>query len=133
MGNESRVRTEKYLLTLLPEESAMLTKNAYEYGMSKAEYLRKLILAESLSGKQWHMDKEQAKELIYEVNRIGNNVNQIAYNTNVKRFASNADWAELQENYHKLMAHICQFALREVGEEKEWLQQIYTLSNKQSE
>lgn len=82
MGNESRIRTEKYLLTLLPEESAMLTKNAYEYGMSKAEYLRKLILAESLSGKQWHMDREQAKELIYEVNRIGNNVNQIAYNTN---------------------------------------------------
>lgn len=133
MGNESRVRTEKYLLTLLPEESAMLTKNAYEYGMSKAEYLRKLILAESLSGKQWHMDKEQAKELIYEVNRIGNNVNQIAYNTNVKRFASNADWAELQKNYHKLMALFCQFALREVGEEKQWLQQIYTLSNKQSE
>lgn len=26
MGNESRIRTEKYLLTLLPEESAMLTK-----------------------------------------------------------------------------------------------------------
>lgn len=133
MGNESRIRTEKYLLTLLPEESAMLTKNAYEYGMSKAEYLRKLILAESLSGKQWHMDREQAKELIYEVNRIGNNVNQIAYNTNVKRFASNQDWEELRTDYFKLITLFCQFAIREVGEENEWLQQIYTLLNKQSE
>lgn len=133
MGNESRVRTEKYLLTLLPEESAMLTKNAYEYGMSKAEYLRKLILAESLSGKQWHMDRELAKELICEVNRIGNNVNQIAYNTNVKRFASNPDWEELRTDYFKLITLFCQFAIREVGEENQWLQQIYTLLNKQSE
>ena len=42
----------------------MLTKNAFEYGLSKSEYLRKLILAESLSGKQWHMDRDQAKQLI---------------------------------------------------------------------
>lgn len=39
-------------------ENAMLTKNAFEYGLSKSEYLRKLILAESLTGKQWHMDRD---------------------------------------------------------------------------
>ena len=79
MAEKDRVRTEQFRFTLLPEENAMLTKNAFEYGLSKSEYLRKLILAESLSGKQWHMDRDQAKQLIYEVNRIGNNVNQIAY------------------------------------------------------
>lgn len=64
MGNEHRMRTEKSLLTLFPEENAMLTKNAFEYGLSKADYLRKLILAEALTGKQWHINRDQAKQLI---------------------------------------------------------------------
>lgn len=49
------------------------------------------------------MDRDQAKQLIYEVNRIGNNVNQIAYNTNAVRFSSNKDWGELQTKYFELM------------------------------
>ena len=68
--------------------------------------------------KQWHMDRDQAKQLIYEVNRIGNNINQIAYNTNVVRFSSNKDWGELQTKYFELMTLFCQFALRENGEKK---------------
>ena len=88
-------------------------KNAFEYGLSKSEYLRKLILAESLTGKQWHMDRDQAKQLIYEVNRIGNNVNQIAYNTNFE-----------------LMTLFCQFAMRENGEEKHWYKKILELMPK---
>ena len=108
----------------------MLTKNAFEYGLSKSEYLRKLILAESLTGKQWHMDRDQAKQLIYEVNRIGNNVNQIAYNTNAVRFSSNKDWGELQAKYFELMTLFCQFALRENGEEKLWYKKILELMPK---
>lgn len=130
MAEKDRVRTEQFRFTLLPEENAMLTKNAFEYGLSKSEYLRKLILAESLSGKQWHMDRDQAKQLIYEVNRIGNNVNQIAYNTNVVRFSSNKDWGELQTKYFELMTLFCQFALRENGEEKHWYKKILELMPK---
>ena len=127
MSEKDRIRTEQFRFTLLPEENAMLTKNAFEYGLSKSDYLRKLILAESLTGKQWHMDRDQAKQLIYEANRIGNNVNQIAYNTNVKRFASNADWEELRKNYFKLITLFCQFALREIGEENRWYKKILEL------
>ena len=104
----------------------MLTKNAFEYGLSKSKYLRKLILAESLAGKQWHMDGDQAKQLIYEVNRIGNNVNQIAYNTNVVRFSSNKDWGELQAKYFELMTLFCQFALRENGEESSGIKRFWS-------
>ena len=43
------------VLLCFQRKNAMLTKNAFEYGLSKSEYLRKLILAESLAGKQWHM------------------------------------------------------------------------------
>ena len=95
MAEKDRVRTEQFRFTLLPEENAMLTKNAFEYGLSKADYLRKLILAEALTGKQWHMDRDQAKQLIYEVNRIGNNVNQIAYNTNAVRSHQGQGFATL--------------------------------------
>ena len=119
MAEKDRVRTEQFRFTLLPEENAMLTKNAFEYGLSKADYLRKLILAEALTGKQWHMDRDQAKQLIYEVNRIGNNVNQIAYNTNAVRFSS-----------FELMTLFCQFALRENGEEKLWYKKILELMPK---
>ena len=59
MAEKDRVRTEQFRFTLLPEENAMLTKNAFEYGLSKADYLRKLILAEALTGKQWHMMRRQ--------------------------------------------------------------------------
>ena len=121
MAEKDRVRTEQFRFTLLPEENAMLTKNAFEYGLSKSEYLRKLILAESLTGKQWHMDRDQAKQLIYEVNRIGNNVNQIS---------SNKDWGELQTKYFELMTLFCQFALRENGEEKLWYKKILELMPK---
>ena len=68
--------------------------------------------------------------MIYEVNRIGNNVNQIAYNTNVVRFSSNKDWGELQTKYFELMTLFCQFALRENGEEKLWYKKILELMPK---
>ena len=57
MAEKDRVRTEQFRFTLLPEENAMLTKNAFEYGLSKSEYLRKLILAESLSAELDEADK----------------------------------------------------------------------------
>lgn len=126
MAEKDRVRTKQFRFTLLPEENAMLTKNAFEYGLSKSKYLRKLILAESLAGKQWHMGRDQAKQLIYEVNRIGNNVNQIAYNTNVVRFSSNKDWGELQAKYFELMTLFFQFALRENGEESSGIKRFWS-------
>ena len=126
MAEKDRVRTKQFRFTLLPEENAMLTKNAFEYGLSKSKYLRKLILAESLAGKQWHMDGDQAKQLTYEVNRIGNNVNQIAYNTNVVRFSSNKDWGELQAKYFELMTLFFQFALRENGEESSGIKRFWS-------
>lgn len=66
----------------------MLAKRLLSMAYRNRNILRKLILVEALTGNQWQMDRDQAKQLIYEVNRIGNNVNQITYNTNVKRFWS---------------------------------------------
>jgi hypothetical protein len=95
VANGNRIRTEKYLLTLLPEEKALLEKNAFELHLSKADYLRKIILYGSIVGQHPVIDKATGEKLLYEVNRIGNNINQIAYNTNARRYASDLDWREI--------------------------------------
>ena len=35
MAEKDRVRTKQFRFTLLPEENAMLTKNAFEYGLGQ--------------------------------------------------------------------------------------------------
>ena len=96
MANGNRIRTEKYLLTLVPEEKALLEKNAFELHLSKADYLRKIILYGSIVGQHPVIDKATGEKLLYEVNRIGNNINQIAYNTNAKKYATDIDWREIK-------------------------------------
>ena len=98
MANGNRIRTEKYLLTLQPEESSLLEKNSFELGLSKADYLRKIILYGSIVGQHPVIDKATGDKLLYEVNRIGNNINQIAYNTNTRMYASDLDWREIKND-----------------------------------
>ena len=98
MANGYRIRTEKYLLTLLPEERALLEKNSFELGLSIADYLRKIILYGSIVGQHPVIDKATGEKLLYEVNRIGNNINQIAYNTNARMYASDLDWREIKND-----------------------------------
>lgn len=131
LAENDRIRTDRYLLTLLPEESAMLQKNAFELGLSRADYLRKLIMYGNVVGRFFTMDKEQGKQLLYEINRIGNNINQIAYNTNAKMYAGNSDWQELRNNYFELLALLGKIPFMNEGVQEEWQQQISTLLHKQ--
>ena len=131
MAEKDRIRTEQFRFTLLPEESAMLTKNAFEHGLSKADYLRKMILLDSVLESFWTMDKEQGKELLYEVNRIGNNINQIAYNTNSQKYASGKDWEALEKSYYELLSILGKIPFLQKGEIEEWQQQIFTLLHRQ--
>lgn len=130
MAEKDRIRTEKYLLTLLPEEKAMLEKNAYELGLSKADYLRNVIMYGKFIGRHFVMDKEQGKQLIFEINRIGNNINQIAYRTNAKMYAGNSEWQELRENYFELLSLLGKLPFIDEGVKDEWQQQISTLLRK---
>ena len=88
-------------------------------------------MADSMVGMKWAMDKELGNELIYEINRIGNNINQIAYNTNVKAFASNPDWKQLKEEYFKLLELIGKFPFLNEEDREKWQQQIFMLLPKQ--
>lgn len=131
MANKDRIRTEKYLLTLLPEEKALLEKNAFELGLSKADYLRKIILYGSIVGQHPVIDKETSEKLLYEINRIGNNINQIAYNTNAKKYASGADWREIKKDAFDILELVGALVDMDRSEWEEWQQRVYTLLQEQ--
>lgn len=127
LAEEHRIRTTKFSVYLLPEEAALLQKNAFELDMSRADYLRSLIVCGGIVGRQWTMDKEQGKRLLYELNRIGNDLNQIAFNTNVQKFASNEEWKAVKENYFEFIKLFTRVPFIEEGVKEEWQQQIFTL------
>ena len=131
MAEEQRLRQSQLRVWLLDEEKEILKQRAYEYGLSQSEYVRQLIVAEKIVGRHWTMDKEQGKELISSINKIGNNVNQIAYNTNVKKFTAYSDFQELKRNYFELLKLIAKLPFLEKEEQDEWLIQVYMLLQKQ--
>ena len=131
MSEKERMRKEQLRVWLLEEEKQMLLKGAEECGLSQADYIRQLIMAAGITGRHWTMDKEQGMQIIYEINKIGTNINQIAYNTNAKTFAAHADWEELRENYFKLLRLIGRFPFLDKEAQEEWQQQIFTLLPKQ--
>lgn len=70
---------------LTQEELAHMEKQCRVYGINSSEYIRKLI--DSDMGKlpvvQTREEFLLRKELVYEINRIGNNINQIVKNVNM--------------------------------------------------
>jgi hypothetical protein len=71
----SERRTESYGLRLSPNEMEELEERCEAAGLSKAEYLRRRALGKPVSTK---VDQEMTREL----NRVGTNLNQIAYRAN---------------------------------------------------
>lgn len=130
MAEEHRLRNHQLRVWLVDEEKQLLVKNAYELGLSQSEYVRQLIVYGGLIGRQWTMDEDQGKQLLYELNRIGNNLNQIAYNTNAKKYASNEDWKNVKENYFEFLSLFGKIPFLDEGVKDEWQQQISTLLHK---
>lgn len=68
-------KNERVYIRVNLSDKERIFKNAKASGMSASEYLRKLINDKEIVHKEDYM---QIKELIYEVNKIGKNINQIA-------------------------------------------------------
>lgn len=78
MPNAKRLRNRSFPFYLMDEEYEVLEIKAHNAGMSKAEFLRNMILY-GAAHERTLFPKEQASSILYELNRIGNNINQIAY------------------------------------------------------
>ncbi len=91
MAEKDRFRTKQVLLRLSEEEYAILLQKAYEADLNTSDALRSLIVFGSvkqrtLSNESLKVMEEanaNLKDCINAINRIGVNLNQIAYCTNV--------------------------------------------------
>lgn len=70
---EKRLRNEQIRLRLTKEEEKVLDDKTSKAGISRNEFLRKLILGEQV----YKRKEKDFKNYAYQVNRVGNNLNQL--------------------------------------------------------
>lgn len=91
MAEENRFRTREIRVKLSDEEYALIIQKSHEAEMSTSDAIRSLIVFGSINAK-WLDEKskiimnkanENMDRCIDEINKIGVNLNQIAYCTNI--------------------------------------------------
>lgn len=70
---EKRLRNEQIRLRLTKEEEKVLDEKTSKAGLSRNEFLRRLILGEQV----YKRKEKDFKNYAYQVNRVGNNLNQL--------------------------------------------------------
>ena len=99
----NRGRSKAVYVRLFQEEWNILEKKARLIGKTKSDYLRDIILLGEVKEKPvWQY--ENFKRLLYEINKIGNNLNQIAYNSNLKKSTGREEIYALREQYESLLS-----------------------------
>ena len=103
MGEDSRKRQRYFKVHLLDEELEILNAKADEAGMNKSEYIRNMILF-GVAHERTLFSKKDTESLLYEINRIGNNINQIAYRANANKTIDERDFQDMYTNYTELLS-----------------------------
>lgn len=109
MGEEHRRRKRRVEFRIFEEELRILEDQCERFSMSKSEFLRNCILFGGVYRPE-RLEKDEIKKLIYELNRIGNNINQIAYNTNSKKSTDREDMLALTHEFNEFRALYREFA-----------------------
>lgn len=95
-GTETRIRTIALATRWSPREYRRLTEIAEYSACSRAEVLRQLVARD-------HRNIMPSRELVAEVRRIGNNLNQLARSVNAgKRVSKSA----LDDLYREMLAAV---------------------------
>lgn len=97
-----RQRDRKLNVYLLEEEWEILQAKKDEAGMSQSDYVRNMILF-GAAHERTIFSKETEKKLIYELNKIGTNLNQIAARANASKNVDKRDFDTLYQNYLELL------------------------------
>lgn len=86
------------------EQLAYVMEQCEKYGVNYSVYVRRLLDRERGKAEQGQTQEEylQRKQLLYEINRIGNNINQIVKNANM-HFYSDMEKKKLFAMMTKLM------------------------------
>ena len=104
MDNKKRYRNNRFGIRLFDEEIKILENKAKSQGLSKTEYIREIILySEIKENKKNILSDANFRKLLYEINRIGNNINQIAYNSNLVKSTGKVEIEGLKKQYENLL------------------------------
>lgn len=110
MSNEHRKRTKHFNLFLLDEEMEILNDKAAAANMSKTEYIRNVVLF-GAARRRTNFASADADKISHELNRIGNNINQIAYQANSKCAVDENDFFWLREEFTHFLAAFERFVI----------------------
>lgn len=86
------MKKKKITVKLNPAEYDYVVKISKENKVNFSEALRNIISSAIYEGRNVFKEKERfllSKQLIYEINKIGNNINQIAKNNNSHYYTPN--------------------------------------------
>ena len=90
----NRVRTKNIHIMVTEYEHALIEERLKESGKNS---MREYIVDMSINGYIINVDFKEMKNLTYESNKIGNNINQIAYRANSTDYVSQADIKEIKD------------------------------------
>ena len=96
-------RARKKIPLRLLEEYELLEQKAKKLELSKFDYLRNMIIY-GMPHRRTNFTPEDSQALIYGVNRIGNNLNQIAFVSNFNKSVSDEEFQNLYQLYHELLS-----------------------------
>lgn len=95
-GSNQRQRTKTAMVRMTPDESAAITERAQNAGLSTGAYLRACALGDSgpRAKRAPPVNRELLGEALASLNRVGNNLNQIAKQLNSGGHPDRAAMAE---------------------------------------
>lgn len=94
---EKRLRNEQIRLRLTKEEEKVLDEKTSKAGLSRNEFLRRLILGEQV----YKRKEKDFKNYAYQVNRVGNNLNQLVKILRNKEL-NKKDLLEIEKTIHEI-------------------------------
>ena len=108
MKKPEDVQTRPLSLRLSDAEKELLQKKATEANMSESGFIRNAILYGGAHEVQ-NFSKDDADRLIYEIDRIGNNLLQIDYWRVNSTDVDEAEWIKLKNMYLHLLSALFHF------------------------
>ena len=94
--SKNRNRNVGFHFFLSEQEAEIFEQKCKQLGISKSEFIRNCILYGSTVKKTMFSD-EKADRIIYEMNRIGNNINQIAHFVNMEHTVAPDDFERIRK------------------------------------
>ncbi len=92
---ENRLRDKQINIRVTEYEYELIKARMKKSGASS---LQKYIIDAATNGYLIHVDYSDIKALAYEINRVGNNINQIAHRINTEGNIYKTEIEEVQEN-----------------------------------